>query len=267
MLLTVAIDGPVGAGKSSVADGVARELGILHLDTGAMYRALGWKALQEGIATDDGPALCALADNCMPEVEYRDGAQRTFIDHTDVTELIRTPAVSMAASDVSKIPGVRTAMVARQRELAEKQSILLDGRDIGTRVLPNATVKFYLTASPEIRAKRRFAELQQKGDPVPYEDVLRDVIRRDEQDMNREIDPLRPAEDAQIVDSSYLTLQQMIADLVRRVRMKQGVKPQAEENARRCTRRPRACPLFCFARSCPSAIMGWKICKWTRPIS
>lgn len=241
MLLTVAIDGPVGAGKSSVADGVAQELGILHLDTGAMYRAFAWQALREGVDTSDAQALCELTKRSLPHVEYSEGRQRTFIGDTDVTDLIRTPEVSMAASSVSKVPGVRAAMVARQQELAAKQSMLLDGRDIGTRVLPNATIKFYLTATPEIRAKRRFDEQQAKGDQTPYEDVLRDVLKRDEQDMTRKADPLRPAQDAQIIDSSYMGREQVIRDLVRRVRMKQGVRPRGEE---KCTLMYQAAKVF-----------------------
>lgn len=229
MLLTIAIDGPVGAGKSSVADGVAQKLNLLHLDTGAMYRAFAWQALKEGISTEDEAALCALTQRLLPEVRYENGVQRTLINGQDVSGLIRTPEISMAASNVSKVAGVRAAMVARQQALAATQSILLDGRDIGTRVMPNATVKFFLTASPEARAKRRFEEMQLKGDQLPYEAVLADVIRRDEQDMNREVDPLRPAEDAQLVDSSYMTKEQVIDDIVRRVRMKQGIMPEREE--------------------------------------
>ena len=222
MLLTIALDGPVGAGKSSVADGVAQKLGILHLDTGAMYRAFAWKALQKGVALEDEAALEALTATDLPEVRYENGEQHTYMDGQDVTGLIRTPEVSMAASTVSKAAVVRRAMVKRQQELASRQSMLLDGRDIGTRVLPDATVKFYLTASPEIRARRRFDEMQQKGQEGSYEEVLADVIKRDDQDMHREVDPLRPAEDAQIIDSSYLTQEQVVENMVRRIQLKQG---------------------------------------------
>lgn len=229
MLLTIAIDGPVGAGKSSVADGVAKALNLLHLDTGAMYRAFAWYAMREGVQLDDEAALCALTQKALPEVRYENGCQRTLIAGTDVTELIRTPEVSMAASTVSKAAGVRAAMVERQQALAAKQSMLLDGRDIGTRVLVNAPVKIYLTASPETRAKRRFMEMQQKGETCVYEDVLADVIRRDEQDTTRAVDPLRPAEDAQILDTSDMTQERVIADIVRRVRLWQGVMPKRED--------------------------------------
>ena len=228
-IYTIAMDGPVGAGKSSVADGVAQKLGILHLDTGAMYRAFAWYALQQGVSVEDEKALTALTEKMMPEVRYENGAQRTLIAGQDVTGLIRTPEISMAASAVSKFAGVRRAMVAAQQALAKKQSVLLDGRDIGTVVLRDATIKIYLTASAEVRAQRRFDELQRKGDPSTYEEVLADVIRRDEQDMNREVDPLRPAEDAQILDSSELTQEQVVEEIVRRVQMRLGKKPKPAE--------------------------------------
>ncbi|MBP3647359.1 MAG: (d)CMP kinase [Clostridia bacterium] len=228
MIYTIAVDGPVGAGKSSVADEVAKRLGILHLDTGAMYRAFAWYALKQGISMEDEAALVALTEKMLPEVRYENGSQRTLIDGQDVTGLIRTPEISMATSTSSKFAGVRRAMVRRQQELAKKQSMLLDGRDIGTVVLKDATIKIYLTASAEVRAKRRFDELQKKGDPSTYEEVLADVIRRDEQDMNREVDPLRPAEDAQMLDSSEMTQEQVVEDILRRVRLKLGQKPKCE---------------------------------------
>jgi len=229
MLLTIAMDGPVGAGKSSVADGVAQKLGILHLDTGAMYRAFAWYALEQGVSVEDEQALGALTQKMMPEVRYENGEQHTYINGKDVSALIRTPEISMAASSVSKFAAVRKAMVAAQQQLAQKQSVLMDGRDIGTVVLKDAAIKIYLTASAEVRAKRRFDELQKKGDPSTYEEVLADVIRRDEQDMNREVDPLRPAEDAQILDSSELTQEQVVDEIVRRVNLKQGKVPEAAE--------------------------------------
>ncbi len=248
MIYTVAIDGPVGAGKSSVADEVAKRLRILHLDTGAMYRAFAWQALKEGIDVDDEKTLCALTERLMPEVRYIDGRQHTCIDGTDVTELIRTPEISMATSTISKIAGVRQAMVARQRELASRQSMLLDGRDIGTKVLPEATVKIYLTASPEARAKRRFDELQAKGDASGYEEVLSDVIRRDEQDSTREVDPLRPAEDAQILDSTDLTFEQVVEDVLRRVQLKLGYMPKPAESFT---------PMYKAARAVAALLFGF----------
>ena len=238
-IFSIAMDGPVGAGKSSVADGVAKKLGILHLDTGAMYRAFAWYALKQGVSVEDERALTALTEKMMPEVRYENSAQRTLIDGQDVTGLIRTPEISMAASAVSKFAGVRKAMVAAQQALAKKQSVLLDGRDIGTVVLKDATIKIYLTASAEVRAKRRYDELQSKGDPSTYEEVLADVIRRDEQDMNREVDPLRPADDAQILDSSELTQEQVVDEIVRRLYVRLGQKPKPAE---------KICWVYAFAR-------------------
>ena len=239
MIYTIAMDGPVGAGKSSVADGVAQELGILHLDTGAMYRSFALYALEQGVSVEDEQALTALTQKMMPEVRYENGAQHTYIDGRDVTDMIRTPEISMAASSISRFAGVRKAMVAAQQQLAKKQSVLMDGRDIGTVVLKDATIKIYLTASAEVRAKRRFDELQKKGDSSTYEEVLADVIRRDEQDMNREVDPLRPAEDAQILDSSELTQQQVVEEIIRRVKVRLGQKLEPGEEI----------PPFCrFAR-------------------
>ena len=226
MHMTIAIDGPVGAGKSSVADDVAKALGILHLDTGAMYRAFAWYALEKGVSVEDEAALEALTHEAMPEVAYVDGAQRTSIAGQDVTDLIRTPEVSMATSTASKFAAVRKAMVARQQELAKTQDVLLDGRDIGTVVLPDAMLKIYLTAAPEARAQRRYDEMIRKGQETTYEEVLADVIARDEQDMNREVDPLRPAEDAQIVDSTDMNQQQVVENILMRVNMKKGKKPK-----------------------------------------
>ncbi len=251
LIYTIAIDGPVGAGKSSVADEVAARLHILHLDTGAMYRAFAWLALRDGIGVEDEASLCALAERTLPEVRYEDGRQRTLIGGEDVTGLIRTPEISMATSTISKVAGVRRAMVARQQALARQQSMLLDGRDIGTKVLPDATVKIYLTASAEVRAKRRFDELQRKGDPSTYEEVLADVIRRDEQDMTRAVDPLRPAEDAQLLDSSELTQEQVVCDIVRRVRMKLGHKPRPEEKFTPMYRVARGAARFLFTTLMP----------------
>lgn len=228
MYISIAMDGPVGAGKSTVADGVAQALGILHLDTGAMYRAFAWYALQQGVPLDDEQAVSALTQKAMPEVAYVDGAQRTSIAGQDVTGLIRTPEVSMAASSVSRYAAVRKAMVASQQELAKKQDVLLDGRDIGTVVLPDAWLKIYLTAAPEARAQRRYDEMIRKGQETTFEAVLADVIARDEQDMNREVDPLRVADDAQVVDSTDMNQQQVIDNILLRVKMRKGERLKKE---------------------------------------
>ena len=226
---TIAIDGPVGAGKSSIADGVAEKLGILHLDTGAMYRAFAWKALQEGISVEDEGALTDLANRCLPEVRFEKGTQRTLIAGEDVTDKIRTPEISMAASTSSKFAPVRKAMVARQQEIARSQSILMDGRDIGTVVLPKATLKIYLTASPEVRARRRYDEMIAKGMEADYETVLSEVVKRDEQDMNREVTPLKAAEDAFVLDSSRKNPEQVQQEILRLLALKQGKRPELAE--------------------------------------
>ena len=210
MALNVAIDGPVGAGKSSISDSVAERLGILHLDTGAMYRALGLTVLRRGMDPADEEAVTALCLNLPVTVSYGADGQHTFVEGEDVTGLIRTPEVSMAASTVSRYSEVRKAMVRLQQKLAAETDMLVDGRDICTTVLPRATAKIFLTASPEERARRRFLEMQAKGMPDSYEQVLEELRRRDDQDMHREVEPLRRAEDAVLVDSSCLTFEETV---------------------------------------------------------
>ena len=210
MRLNVAIDGPVGAGKSTVADAVAARLGILHLDTGAMYRALGLTALRRGIDTQDEQAIVDLCLGLNVSVSHGEDGQHTFVEGEDVTGLIRTPEVSMAASTVSRYAEVRRAMVKLQQKLAAETDMLLDGRDICTTVLPNATAKIYLTADAEERARRRWLEMQQKGMPDTFEEVLQAVKDRDNQDMNRKVEPLRRAEDAALVDSTNMTFDEVV---------------------------------------------------------
>jgi cytidylate kinase len=209
--ITIAIDGPGGAGKSTVADEIAKRLGMLHLDTGAMYRAFAYQALSEGVDPADEPGLAALAKRIDIDVELKkNGLQKTLVNGADVSDLIRTPEISLAASTCSKAGDVRRMMVRMQQELAKTQSMVLDGRDIGTRVLPCATLKVYLTASPEVRARRRCDELAQKGQKADFERVLQDVIARDRQDSTRAIDPLRPAEDAVVIDTTEMTRSQAV---------------------------------------------------------
>lgn len=208
--ITIAIDGPGGAGKSTVADEIARKLSILHLDTGAMYRAFAYQALSEGIDPADEQGLSELAARISMDVSFAGGAQRTIVNGQDVSDRIRTPEISFAASTCSKAGSVRRLMVRMQQALAKTQSMVLDGRDIGTRVLPDATLKVYLIASPEVRARRRFDELTAKGMTADYAKVLSDVIARDHQDSTRAIDPLRPAEDAVVIDTTELTRSQVV---------------------------------------------------------
>ena len=206
----VAIDGPAGSGKSTIAKQLAKDCGILYLDTGAMYRACALKALRVGADIDDEAQLCDLMRGLDLAIEYENGAQKTVLDGGDVSEEIRRPEVSMAASTVSKYPSVRMKMVEKQREIAAKMSCVLDGRDIGTFVLPDADFKFFLTASPEVRAKRRYDELAAKGYTVDFEELKADIIRRDEQDSTRAFAPLKLADDAMLVDTSALTVEEVL---------------------------------------------------------
>ncbi|MBQ2028059.1 MAG: (d)CMP kinase [Clostridia bacterium] len=214
-MLNIAIDGPVGAGKSTIADEVASRLGILHLDTGAMYRAVGLAVLQHGVDLQDEEAVTDLCKQSQVDVRYENGAQVTLLDGRDVTGMIRSQEVGTAASAVSRYAGVRRLLVQRQQELAQTQPMLLDGRDIGTVVLPNAPVKVYLTATPEARAMRRLKQLLEKGETADFAEVLAEVNARDEQDMNRAVDPLRQAEDAIVVDSSNLTFEETVQAILR----------------------------------------------------
>lgn len=216
--LLIAIDGPVGAGKSSISDEVARRLGILHLDTGAMYRAAGLYVQRLGLDPHDQAASEAAVSGAEISVRYADGAQQTLLNGEDVTGLIRTPEVSDAASAVSKHPGVRAQLVAAQRKLAESTPMLMDGRDIGTVVLKDAPVKIYLTASAEARAQRRLLQYREQGEEHTFEEVLKAVNARDYQDMHREADPLRQAEDAVVVDSSDLSFDETVEAILALVR-------------------------------------------------
>ena len=193
---------------------MASRLGVLHLDTGAMYRAVGLSAIRAGVDLQDEAAVTAHTKKIVVSVAHSEKGQRTIVDGEDLTDFIRTPEVSMAASTVGKYPGVRREMVAIQQRLAATTPMLVDGRDICVRVLPDAPVKIFLTASAEERARRRWLEMTQKGDDVPYEDVLRDLRARDEQDMNRQVDPLRPTPDAVIVDSSDMTFDQVVDHII-----------------------------------------------------
>ncbi|HVI97385.1 MAG TPA: (d)CMP kinase [Anaeromyxobacter sp.] len=220
----VAIDGPAGAGKSTAARGVAARLGFAMVDTGAIYRTVALAATRRGIALDDDAGLAAL----LPGLEIRfeppaapGAAQRVLLGDADVSMEIRTPALSLGASKVSGRPVVRAGLLDLQRRLAldaGNAGAVLEGRDIGTVVFPDADAKFFLTASPEERARRRFAELQAKGDPTPYEHVLQDQLRRDRDDSERAIAPLRPAADATVIDTTPVPLDEVISRLVAAVR-------------------------------------------------
>lgn len=212
-MISVAIDGPSGAGKSSLAKRLAKELGYLYVDTGAMYRAIGLYAKRAGADTKNAAAVEALLPEVRVELKYVDGAQRVLLCGEDVNEAIRAEEIGMAASDVSAHPAVRRFLLDTQRNMALTHDLLMDGRDIGTVILPNATVKIFLTASPEARAKRRMLELQQKGQPAEYETVLEDIRQRDWQDTHRETAPLKQAEDALLVDTSELDFEESFQTL------------------------------------------------------
>ena len=212
-MVSVAIDGPAGAGKSTLARRLAAELGYIYVDTGAMYRAIGLYALRAGKDPKDNEAVNAL----LPEIELRfafiDGEQHIYLKNEDVSTAIRTEQVGMAASAVGANPAVRAFLLELQREMAKKQDVLMDGRDIGTVVLPDATVKIFLTATPEARAVRRWKEYRQKGTEVSYEKVLEDVKQRDDQDIHRAAAPLRQAADAVLLDTSEMDFEQSLADM------------------------------------------------------
>lgn len=211
---SVALDGPSGAGKSTVAKLVAKRLGITYLDTGALYRALGLKCIRSGVSTADGAAVEQCLKDVGVDIKYVNGAQCVLLDGEDVSGMIRTPEVSMAASAVSAVPFVRQKLLGLQRGIAAESSVILDGRDIGTVVLPNAEFKYFLTASAEIRAKRRYDELTAKGQTVVYEDVYNDVVTRDRNDSTRAVAPLKPAFDAVEINSDELTAEQVADSIV-----------------------------------------------------
>ena len=207
-MISVAIDGPSGAGKSTLAKRLAKELGYLYVDTGAMYRSIGLFALRQGVDPKDEAAVTALLPQIQIELRYVNGAQRVLLCGEDVSEAIRAEEVGMATSAVSAHPPVRAFLLELQRGMTRTHDILMDGRDIGTVILPNASVKIFLTASAEARATRRFRELQEKGVDTDFETVLEDIRRRDYQDSHRATAPLRQAEDAVLVDTSEMDLEE-----------------------------------------------------------
>ena len=221
--ISVAIDGPAPAGKSTIAKRVARELGWLYVDTGAIYRTVGYHMSLMGIGPKDKDGIERCIDDVNIQIDYQaDGVQHMILNGQDVTELIRSPEMSMMASGVSAQSCVRYYLLEMQRSLARTHNVVMDGRDIGTVVLPHAQVKIFLTASAEVRADRRFKELTAKGEQVKYEDVYLDIVKRDEQDMNRKIAPLKCADDAELLDCSYLSIDQVVAEVKAIVRKKAG---------------------------------------------
>lgn len=212
-MIRIAIDGPGGAGKSTIAKAVAAKLGIDYIDTGAMYRAVGYKAAKEEIDIRDENALKQMLDKT--EIDFSRG--NIILDGKTVNEEIRTPAMSSMASRVSSMGAVREKLVSLQKKMGQTKSVIMDGRDIGTNVMPDAEYKFYMTASPEERAKRRYDEMFLKGRDVRYEDVLADINKRDHADMTRKINPLRQADDAVLLDTTGMTIEQVVDTIIKEI--------------------------------------------------
>ena len=221
--IRIAIDGPSGAGKSTLARAIAGKLGYLYVDTGAIYRTVGYYARGRGLDLKDGEAVAAALPEVAVEMAYgEDGLQHMLLNGEDVTEAIRLPEISLCASAVSAHPGVRAFLLEMQRKLAREHSVIMDGRDIGTVVLPDAEVKIFLTASPEARARRRCLELARRGTPQPYQEVLREIEERDRNDTNRSVAPLRQADDAVLLDTTALDFQESEAALLAIIRERTG---------------------------------------------
>ena len=221
-MFQIAIDGPSGAGKSSIAKAVAKRLGIVYVDTGALYRTVGYYVRSQGVARTDAEGVVACLPHILIEVRYENGAQHVYLNGEDLGDRIREPEISMYASSVSAIPAVRAFLLDTQRDIAKKNSVIMDGRDIGTVILPNADVKIFMTASAEARAERRTKELLEKGVKVEYETVLAEMIERDRNDSSREVAPAVAAPDAALLDNSNLTIEQTVQAVLSLVEKKIG---------------------------------------------
>ncbi len=221
-MIAIALDGPAGAGKSTVCQAVAKQLGIIHVDTGALYRAVGVYALRRGVDTADWPGVIALLPDIHVSLRFTGEGQRIYLDGEDVSQAIRQPEASMAASNVSAIPQVRDFLLDLQRDLARRGSVIMDGRDIGTVVLPDADVKIFLTASPQVRAARRYNELKEKGHDVEYEAILAEVRERDYNDSHRAAAPLRKAPDAWVCDTTDMDLAESVRLIIEHIKERMG---------------------------------------------
>ncbi|MBO6299228.1 MAG: (d)CMP kinase [Lachnospiraceae bacterium] len=221
-VFSVAIDGPAGAGKSTIAKSVSKKLGVIYVDTGAMYRAMALYLLREGVDMEDTAAISAKCKDADISIKFEDGVQQVILNGENVSGLIRTEQVSNMASRSSVNPDVRKKLVELQQKLATRESLVMDGRDIGTVVLPEAKVKIYLTASSAVRAKRRYEELIAKGESADLAQIEADIIERDHRDMTREISPLKQAEDAVLVDTSDMTIEEVEEKLLSIVNEKVG---------------------------------------------
>ena len=219
-MTNIAIDGPAGAGKSTIAKKVAKQLSFIYVDTGAMYRAMALYLFRNGIPADDTENIAAACGGAEISIEYRNGEQVVLLGGENVNPFLRTEEVSAMASKSSAVAQVRTRLVQLQQELAAVQNVVMDGRDIGTVVLPHAQVKIYLTASVEVRARRRFLELQEKGEPAVFETIAADIAERDHRDMTREVSPLKMADDAVLVDTSDMTIDEVTQRILEIVKEK-----------------------------------------------
>lgn len=225
MPINIAIDGPAGAGKSTIAKAASKAFGFIYVDTGALYRSIAFYAISKGADVKNSDEVTALLPEITPELRFIDGTQRVFVNGEDVSDKIRTPEISMGASAVSAIPAVREFLFDLQRKIAAENNVIMDGRDIGTVVLPNADVKIFLTASAEERARRRHIELTEKGECVTFASVLADVNERDHNDSHRAIAPLKQADDAILCDTTDVNLEGAIEKLTGIISEKTGLKP------------------------------------------
>lgn len=221
-MISIALDGPAGAGKSTVAKGVAKQLGFIYVDTGALYRTVGLKFLRDGYNTELECDIESVLKTIEVNIKFIDGTQHVFLNGEDVSDEIRTPSASMMASAVSAKPPVRAFLLEMQRKLARENNVIMDGRDIGTVVLPDATLKFFVTASVSERADRRYRELKEKGMNVNYDDIYKDIETRDYNDSHRDIAPLKPAEDSIIFDTTGNTLEESINKLLTIIKERLG---------------------------------------------
>ena len=217
-MINIALDGPAGSGKSTVAKVLSKELDILYLDTGAMYRACGLKCVKMGVSVKDEVAVSAFINDINLKIEYKNGAQVTILDDEDVSTAIRRPEVSMLASDVSALKCVRLKMVEMQRKIAESLNCVLDGRDIGSFVLPNAKYKYFVTADSKVRAERRYKELIERGTPVEFDALHEEIKQRDYNDSHRDFAPLKQADDAIVVDTSNMSVEEVVNFILTDVR-------------------------------------------------
>ena len=221
--MKIAIDGPSGAGKSTVAKALSKKLGIVYVDTGALYRTVGYFTRENGVDPKDADGVAALLPKINIEVKYENGTQKVYLNGEDLGDRIRQPDISMYASAVSAIPAVRAFLLDTQRDIANKNSVVMDGRDIGTVILPDAEVKIFMTASNEARAKRRYRELLEKGENVVYETVLAEMIERDNNDRNRSVAPAIPAEDAIHMDNSHMSIEENVDAIIAIIEKKGGL--------------------------------------------